>query len=142
MSMDLIDDGYCFACGKDNPAGLKLAFEPSRKGVRAFFTPDKRHQGYKDIIHGGIITTLLDEAMVQAAIRAGLSPVTAELKVRFKSALMVGQKVEVEAWVHGGSAHKLIEAASELRALATGELIATAEARLFMRDARPSEKAD
>ena len=61
------------------------------------FIPQKIHQGYKDIIHGGLISTLLDEAMVKAALMQGMPAVTAEITVRFKNPLMVGEKAIVEA---------------------------------------------
>ncbi len=129
--MKLEDDHRCFACGSENPAGLHLAFQAGGRGVTALFTPGKEFQGYKDIVHGGIITTLLDEAMAHAAIRAGHMPVTAEIQIRFRSALHVGQQVQVEGWMEGVPAHKLIPAASELRTYPEGTLIATAKAKLL-----------
>ncbi len=127
----LEDDHRCFACGSENPAGLHLVFQAGGRGVTALFTAGKEFQGYKDIVHGGIISTLLDESMAHAAIRAGLMPVTAEIQVRFRSALAVGQQVQVEGWIDGPPAHRLIAAASELRTCPEGALIATAKAKLL-----------
>ncbi|MDA8170232.1 MAG: PaaI family thioesterase [Nitrospiraceae bacterium] len=132
--MKLEDDRYCFACGAENPGGLHLAFQGGGRGVVAFFTPARRHQGYKGVVHGGIITTMLDEAMAHAAIKAGHYPVTAEISVRFRNALPVGQQVRVEGWIEaaeGAPARRLLEAASELKTYPQGGLVATARAKLM-----------
>ena len=97
--MKLADDGYCFVCGPRNPIGLKLEFSFDGKTVTTEFVPKKEHQGYLDIIHGGIISTLLDEAMVKLAIAMDMPAVTARIDVRLKKALAVGEKVNVEAGI-------------------------------------------
>jgi len=56
----------CFVCGLNNPLGLKLDFETDSQIVRARFTPRPEHVGFSETIHGGIISTVLDEAMVWA----------------------------------------------------------------------------
>ena len=48
----------CFVCGEANPIGLKLNFETDGKIVRARFTPGAEHIGFKDVVHGGILSTL------------------------------------------------------------------------------------
>jgi uncharacterized protein (TIGR00369 family) len=95
--MELIDDGYCFACGPKNPIGLKLKFVFDGETLKTDFIPGKEHQGYFNIVHGGIITTLLDEVMVQLAIYMGMPAVTAKMDVRLKKALKVGKKITVTA---------------------------------------------
>jgi uncharacterized protein (TIGR00369 family) len=128
--MKLEDDNYCFACGKKNHCGLKLSFCYSNGKLTFEFIPDKIYQGYKDIIHGGIITTVLDEAMIQAAIAEGLMPVTAEINVRFKKPLMAYEKTVVEAEIiRKGS--RLIEAQSRLLKVPDLTVIAEAQAKLI-----------
>ncbi|HSQ59356.1 MAG TPA: PaaI family thioesterase, partial [Acidobacteriota bacterium] len=62
----LDDDAYCFCCGPENPIGLKLTFEETSEGrMRTLWTPRKEHQGFKDIVHGGLVATVLDEVMVR-----------------------------------------------------------------------------
>ena len=78
--LQLEDDGHCFACGKKNPGGLQLDFTSSNGKTAAEFLPKKEHQGFKDLVHGGIIATILDEAMVKAVLSTGVQAVTAELK--------------------------------------------------------------
>lgn len=94
---NLSDDGYCFVCGPKNPIGLKLDFSFNGKTMSTDFVPLKEHQGYMDIVHGGIISTLLDEVMVKCAIEMGMPAVTAQMDIRLRKALNVGQKITVSA---------------------------------------------
>jgi acyl-coenzyme A thioesterase PaaI-like protein len=58
---------HCFGCGPENPQGLQLKFElREADGVitaTSLFTMTRMHEGPPGYIHGGIIATLLDEAM-------------------------------------------------------------------------------
>lgn len=107
--MELSDDGYCFVCGPNNPIGLKLDFHFDGKTIRTEFVPLKEHQGYMNIVHGGIISTLLDEVMVKLAIEMGMPAVTAQMDIRLKKALNTGVKITVTAEITKDS-KKIIEA--------------------------------
>ena len=107
--MELSDDGYCFVCGPENPIGLKLDFHFDGKTISTEFVPQKEHQGYMDIVHGGIISTLLDEVMVKLAIEMGMPAVTAQMDIRLKKALNTGVKITVSAEITKDS-KKIIEA--------------------------------
>lgn len=128
--MRLEDDGHCFVCGSKNPQGLRLSFSQAQGVVRARFIPGKSHQGYKDIVHGGIISAILDEAMIKAVMGSGSTPVTAEIKVRFRNVLMVGEEVVVEAKME--KADKLIETSAVLRKVSDGMLIASGTAKFLI----------
>ena len=80
------DDQKCFVCGQGNPAGLKLHFRPKNSGpeVEADVRFPVHFQGWKDTVHGGILATVLDEAMVKAATAIGCKCVTAEITVKYK----------------------------------------------------------
>ena len=145
MSLRLEDDGWCFACGRNNPEGLRLSFERSERGVRTFFIAEKKHQGYKGIVHGGILSTLLDEAAAHAAIARGITPATAEMTVRFKSPLFVGERAIIEGWAEDvkesrGGEIKIVEAGSEVRTEG-GKVVASASVKLFLRDGESSKGA-
>ncbi len=94
---ELADDGHCFVCGPKNPIGLKLDFSFNGKTISTEFVSKKEHQGYMDIVHGGIIATLLDEVMVKLAIALDMPAVTARMDIRLKKALNVGEKITVSA---------------------------------------------
>lgn len=130
QSIKLEDDNYCFACGRENPCGLKLSFTYAGGKLTSEFTPSKVHQGYRDITHGGIVTTVLDEAMIQAAIAEGIKPVTAEINIRFKMPLMADEEAVVRAEITKRGA-KLIEAYSCLLRKKDGAVIAEAHAKLI-----------
>ena len=86
----------CFVCGEHNPKGLRTQFSVDGDGVRASFIPDETHVGYEDTVHGGIISALLDEAIIWAGYAStGRFGVTAELNVRFIGPLAVGEKYTV-----------------------------------------------
>lgn len=82
--MRLQDDHYCFACGSMNDSGLKLRFDldEEKKTILTEFTPQKIHQGFKDMVHGGIIGLILDECMVNLAWKLGMHAVSAEYTVK------------------------------------------------------------
>ena len=58
---------WCFACGKANPIGLKLEFERTEEECSTAFIPKREHQSYDGRMHGGLISTLLDEKCVFAS---------------------------------------------------------------------------
>lgn len=132
MENSLQDDNYCFVCGDENPLGLRLKFSLDNGKVSAAFIPQKVHQGYKDIIHGGIITTVLDEAMVKAALLQDMPAVSAEITVRFRNTLFAGEKTVVEAHIEKKS-RKIIEASAVLKKT-DNTIIAESQAKLLRKD--------
>jgi len=95
-----IDDGFCFACGPENPVGMHLEFENLGKdGVRARTSLAPEFQGWRGIAHGGIAISLLDEAMAHAAGYAGHRGVTASMTVRFRKPVPLGRPLDVRGRV-------------------------------------------
>lgn len=82
----LEDDRRCFACGPENAEGMQLHFRYGDRWASATWRPAQRFSGWTSIVHGGIIATLLDEAMAHAAIAAGVRAVTGRLEIRFRKA--------------------------------------------------------
>jgi acyl-coenzyme A thioesterase PaaI-like protein len=100
MSDVPFDDGNCFACGPDNPAGMHVHFDPvAGDGVRANVTLAPHYQGWRGIAHGGIVMALLDEAMAHAAGYAGHRGVTASANVRFRKPVPLETPLEVRGRV-------------------------------------------
>jgi acyl-coenzyme A thioesterase PaaI-like protein len=90
----------CLVCGRDNPHGLRLDFsvDPDTALVRAAFTPAAQHIGFTGITHGGVLATVLDEAMVWAATWQGKRfCVCGELTVRYRRSASVGVPLTIEA---------------------------------------------
>jgi uncharacterized protein (TIGR00369 family) len=94
---DLRDNQLCYVCGSKNETGLRVAFEidSDAKSIKGRFTPAAGHQGYEGIVHGGIISALLDEAMAKLAFSLGLPAVTAEMTVKFRSPAAPGEELLV-----------------------------------------------
>jgi acyl-coenzyme A thioesterase PaaI-like protein len=90
----------CFACGRDNAHGLHLFFVPSDEGgVAAEWRTSPSWESYDGVIHGGIVSTILDEAMSKAIGRSGPPGFTCDLRVRLKHHLTTGQSITVKGWV-------------------------------------------
>jgi acyl-coenzyme A thioesterase PaaI-like protein len=67
--------------------------------VNAYFNCDSRFEGYSGFVHGGIVSSLLDGAMTNCMFALGQTPLTAELKVRFRHPILIGQPAIVRAWI-------------------------------------------
>ena len=57
------DDMHCFACGKENRYGLKMGFESNGEKLRSGIIVPEHLRGWENLVRGGIISTILDEAM-------------------------------------------------------------------------------
>ena len=84
--MKFESDGNCFVCGSNNPNGLHLSFEidKEKQTLKSTFVVSPTFQGWDGIAHGGMVCTLLDEAMAKLVYELGYQAVTASLEVRFK----------------------------------------------------------
>ncbi len=92
--MDYENDDMCFVCGKRNEHGLQLDFELIGEDlIRTEFTPPKRLQGWKDVLHGGIIATILDEVMVNAAYLRKIMAVSARLEIKLRRPAAIGERL-------------------------------------------------
>jgi len=86
----------CFVCGIDNPIGLKLKFYTDHEGrCIAHFRPKPEHQGYPGHLHGGIISTLLDEVMGRVLIHQEVWAMTGRLEVKFGKPVPLDQELTI-----------------------------------------------
>jgi acyl-coenzyme A thioesterase PaaI-like protein len=98
--MEFQNNHRCFVCGKHNPDGLHLDFEPEGvSGVRTTCVIPERFQGFSGIAHGGILATILDECMVNTVWLRGITAVTARLEVRLRRPVGLGERVTFRAEV-------------------------------------------
>ena len=116
----------CFVCGESNAIGLNLRFETDGRIVRTRFTPRPEHTGFKQVVHGGIIATLLDEIMVWAcAVQTKRFAYCAELTVRFSSPLRPSEEVIVSGELIMNRRDRIFDAKAEVKDSA-GKLLASA----------------
>jgi len=105
---------FCFACSQRNPIGLKLKPVQEGEKVTAEFTAGKFHQGWGNVIHGGILYTLLDEVTAYAMLCRGIElGVTAKSEIRFRQLAPINQPIRASAWVTRLT-KRLVEARGEL----------------------------
>lgn len=127
-----VDDGNCIACGPESTIGLHMRFSTAEDGsVESHFSVPPAYQGWRDIVHGGIVALLLDEAMAYAAGACGVVGVTAELKLRFRKPVPTGDPLVVRGSVSWRRRDVLGVLASVSDA--AGRLLASAEGRFVSR---------
>lgn len=130
-----LSESLCFGCGQNNPLGLKLSFEWDGKKARAEFTPTKFYQGWPGVVHGGIISTLLDEAMAYAARFEGVNCFTSRIQVNFRRPALIDQPLIITAWVTR-NAKRLIGTKASV-SLLDGTLVAEGTATQFVIETNP-----
>ncbi|HWZ51437.1 MAG TPA: PaaI family thioesterase [Granulicella sp.] len=76
---------HCFGCGVDNPHGLHLRFtlDPDAQTATAPVHLDRHFEGPPGHIHGGIIATLMDEAMSKVNRLFGVLAMTRHMEVDY-----------------------------------------------------------
>lgn len=128
--MQLKDDGYCFVCGKNNLEGLRLDWKIEGNKTWTDYTPEKRFQGFQDVVHGGILASLLDEAMGRVAWIVYGPSVSAELTIRYLNPASVGQPLRITGQVSREKG-RLITGAAEITK-PDGTVVAKAEGKLML----------
>jgi uncharacterized protein (TIGR00369 family) len=129
MKLKLEDDQSCFVCGMNNPDGLQIRWEIQGQTTIAHFIPTKKYQGWKGIVHGGVLATLLDEAMARLAGVLWQGAVTAEMTVRYLVPAVVGEKLIIKGEVVKES-KRLVEMRASL-CKEGGEEVAKATAKVI-----------
>ncbi len=127
-----VDDGRCIACGPHALHGLHMRFDVNEdKSVVSCVTVPHGFQGWRDVVHGGVVAVLLDEAMAYAAGAFGEIGMTADLKMRFRKSVPVGEPLLVSGnvlWQRRnvlGIAAAVRDAAGTLLASAEGRFVST-----------------
>jgi len=102
----------CFGCGPANPAGLHLEFLLAEDGtVVTLPTVPNTFEGHPGYLHGGVIATLLDEAMSKVTRARGLSTMTRKLEVEYLRPVPSGTPLRIEArWLRGEGRLNWVEA--------------------------------
>ena len=122
----------CFACGPDNPVGLRIEFSLDGSGrCRGEFTPGENHVGYANTVHGGIIYSALDDVMANVLYLSNRKAHTARCDVRYRRPLEVGQTVELTGWIES-ERRRLITLRGEVRLQESGDVVADCEARFML----------
>lgn len=144
-AMDAFDprhyDQICFACGDRNPHGLHMRFERDPEGpegaILCRYQPREADQGFPGVLHGGVLSTLMDEAMAWAMwAKSRALGVTAKMETRYRQPVQAGAPLTVHAVVTEERGRRMqVEAAI---ADAEGAVLVEASA-LFLRLPRAEE---
>lgn len=121
----------CFACGADNPTGLKISFKLDGDRCTASFTANEHHVGYENTVHGGIIYAALDDVMANTLYLQNIKAHTARCEIRYRQPLAVGQAITLHGWIESRR-RRLIMLKSEARLSSDNSLVADAEASFML----------
>jgi uncharacterized protein (TIGR00369 family) len=92
----------CFACGLENPAGLRLQFyDDGKDRVFTRFMLELQHAGYPGMAHGGVVAAILDEVGGRTVMINNPNRffVTAHMEARFRQPVPVGVPLEATGWL-------------------------------------------
>jgi uncharacterized protein (TIGR00369 family) len=94
-------DTKCFACGKNNPEGLHMEFYTDEKSVFSKLVIPETKRGWDQVVHGGILSTILDEIMAWTAIYLTESfMLTKNMTVNFLKPVHIEKQISTIGWVH------------------------------------------
>ena len=119
----------CVVCSSTNSKGLHLEFVPTNDGgITATFQCDKTFEGYPSVLHGGVISSILDGAMGHCMFARGQAAVTTEMTIRFRHPVVINQEATVSARI-ARSSHPLYQLEAVI--LQAGQIKATAKSKYF-----------
>ena len=130
---------YCFACGKNNPEGMHLRFsydDDSRRFISRFRL-GRRYTGPPGHAHGGVIATILDEAMGKVNKLHNVVALTSDISVQYLKPVPLNKPLRVEARgvsVRGRrhvNAAEILNQRGEVLASSRGTFIAIDPHRMF-----------
>lgn len=131
MSDEIEAAPMCFACGQDNPIGLKIHFHFDGEVCTAEFTPNENHVGFQDTVHGGIIYTALDDVTANIMYQQGRKAHTARCEVRYRQPSRVGEKLKLKGWIDN-ERRRLVILRAEVRRAVDDVLVADCESSFML----------
>jgi len=134
MSGEIEAAPMCFACGVDNPIGLKISFRFDGDVCTAEFTPNENHVGFSDTVHGGIIYTILDDVTANILYQQGRKAHTAKCEIRYRQPVRVGDQLSLKGWIEN-ERRRLIVLKGEVRRAADDVLVADCESSFMLEKA-------
>jgi acyl-coenzyme A thioesterase PaaI-like protein len=135
-------DNYCFVCGRDNPRGLKIkvTYFPEELAAETELALPREYQGWADVIHGGILSTLLDEMMAHAVWRFAGPGLTLSMEVRFHAPLKPDEEIKVRGELAAGNGSRRLAWAEIIRT-SDNKKIASAKSRFLLLEDKVSAEA-
>jgi uncharacterized protein (TIGR00369 family) len=136
-----LQKNLCFACGKNNPYGMRLRFTYDEEGDRFVcrFRLSKRYTGPPGHAHGGIIATILDEAMGKVNKLRHVIALTSTITVDYLKPVPLNKPLRVESRElrvrgrHHTNAAEILNQKDEILARSKGLFIAIDPKKMFAR---------
>lgn len=123
---------HCLMCGQDNPISFGLQFNKECEGcVSTRFTGNETMQGYDGIMHGGLLSALLDTAMAHCLLHENIEAMTGELNVRFLDPVACNSTMDITAWIDS-SLPPLYHLRSQIRI--NNKIVCKAKGKFMQRD--------
>ncbi len=124
-------DRECFACGWENPYGLQMTFESNGEQLRSGLTVKERFRGWSNLVHGGILSTILDEMMSWTAIHLTQRFIlTKGMNVSFKKPVKIETPLIISGYIKERNSDRKARVVAEIRdeagdvcALSEGEFV-------------------
>ena len=131
MSQAVDPATMCFACGVNNPIGLKISFNFDGDRCTAEFTPGPNHVGWEDTVHGGIIYSALDDVTAHVLYQQGIRAHTARCEIRYRQPARIGDALSLAGWTEKQKG-RFVLLKGEARRKQDGVLVADCEARFMI----------
>ncbi len=124
---------HCFVCGSANPIGLKLEFIVDGDVCSGEFTSAANHAGFDGLTHGGIIFSVLDDAMANWFFLQGARGYTAKSEIRYREAMPLGSTAAIECRMIKRKG-RLVQLTARAINRDTGNLIAESDGSFMLED--------
>jgi acyl-coenzyme A thioesterase PaaI-like protein len=127
-------------CGEDNPFSFGLKFKKNDDGVvSTTFTGNSNLQGYTGVMHGGVLSALLDTAMAQCLLHQDIEAVTGELTVRYLEQVDCDGTLDIKAWIDS-SLPPLYHLKSQIRI--DGKIVCKGKGRFMQRQGQAKRSVE
>ncbi|MFA5519493.1 MAG: PaaI family thioesterase [Spirochaetota bacterium] len=131
------EDTICFGCGVDNEVGLKLKleFDDDTKTAYGEYTAHELLEGIPNIIHSGIVASILDETMITVNKYLEIMAITSEITIRYLQPAFINEKLHIRGWFVKKS-KRIIENRAEIEN-EMGKIVARAKGKYIEVDEIP-----
>ncbi len=131
QNQELESAPMCFACGKDNPIGLRINFNVEGNECTAEFTPNQNHVGWEDTVHGGILYSALDDVTANVLYKNRRKAHTARCEIRYRRPVRVGETLLLKGWIEKEKG-RLVLLRGEARRKSDNVVVADCESKFML----------
>jgi acyl-coenzyme A thioesterase PaaI-like protein len=127
------DANHCFVCGPHNAIGLQLSFEVAGERCTGRYTSQVDHAGFDGVTHGGIVFSVLDDAMANWFFLQGARGYTAKAEIRYRAPMPIGATAEIECQVIKRKG-RLVQLSASATDAASGTTYAESQASFMLEE--------